>query len=73
MSELFNWIITIAYFALFLVGLVTCFKEAQSAWLSRRLDCISIYEKRNYLLKGVLNAMTAFFGILGLIQAFVGI
>lgn len=72
MNELFNWIITIAYFALFLIGLITCFKEARSAWLCRRLDCISIYEKRNYLLKAALNSITAFFGILGLIQAFVG-
>lgn len=72
MNEFLNWATTLAYFSVFIIGLVTCFKEAQSAWLCRRLDCIPIYEKRNYLFKAALNSMTAFFGILGLIQAFIG-
>ncbi len=72
MNEFFPWATTLAYFAVFLIGLITCFKETQSAWLCRRLDCIPLQEKRNYTLKAVINSITAIFGILGLIQAFVG-
>ena len=73
MTEFFNWATTLAYFAVFLIGLITCFKEAQLALLCRRLDCIPLHEKRSYTYKAIINSITAIFGILGLIQAFAGV
>lgn len=73
MNEFLNWATTLAYFAVFIIGLITCFKEARSAWLCRRLDCISIHDKRSYTFKAIANSAITFLGILGLIQAFVGV
>jgi len=78
MTELFNWAATLAYFAVFLIGLITiglitCFKEAQLALLCRQLDCIPLYDKRGYMLKAIAYSTIAICGVLGLIQAFIGV
>lgn len=73
MTELFNWVFTSAYFVVFLIGLVTCFKETQLALSYRRLDSISLHKKRSYALKAIMNSAISVLGILGLIQAFIGV
>lgn len=73
MTELFDWVATLAYFTVFLIGLITCFKEAQLALLCRQLDCIPLYDKRGYMLKAIAYSTIAICGVLGLIQAFIGV
>lgn len=52
---------------------LTCFKEAQLALLCRQLDCIPLYDKRGYMLKATAYSTIAICGVLGLIQAFIGV
>ena len=73
MTLILNWAATLAYFAVFLIGLVTCFKNAHEALLYRKYTFISIRNKRKYTLNAIANSTVAVFGILGLIQAFIGV
>lgn len=34
MTELMNWLAVFAYFAVFLMGLVACFKDAKLSWIT---------------------------------------
>ena len=72
MSELFNWVTALAYFAVFLIGLSACFKNAHAALLCRQFSFIPSWNKRGYTLKVIAHSTIAVLGILGLIQAFVG-
>ena len=73
MSELFNWVTALAYFAVFLIGLAACFKNAHSALLCRQFSFIPSWNKRGYTLKIIAHSTIAVLGILGLIQAFAGV
>ena len=73
MAEFFNWVLTLAYFAVFLIGLVTCFKNAHEALLYRKYTFISIRNKRKHTLNAIANSTVAVLGIWGLIQAFIGV
>ncbi|RSN84457.1 hypothetical protein EA770_02555 [Acinetobacter baumannii] len=73
MSELFNWATVLAYFAVFLMGLVSCFKEAKLAWITRNSTGLTIFKKRSYKLKAGASLSLAFLAIIGLFQAFQGV
>ncbi|CAM4092808.1 hypothetical protein [Acinetobacter pragensis] len=73
MSELFNWIVTLAYFAVFIMGLVGCFKDAKLSWITRNNAGLTIFEKRAYKLKAGASLSLAFLAILGLLQAMAGV
>jgi hypothetical protein len=73
MSELFNWVTALAYFAVFLIGLAACFKNAHAALLCRQFSFIPSWNKRGYTLKIIAHSTIAVLGILGLIQAFAGV
>lgn len=73
MAELINWAFTLAYFAVFLIGLIVCFKEAKLAWIMRNNKSLTIFEKRSYTLKASASLILAIFAILGLIQAVAGV
>jgi len=73
MTLILNWAATLAYFAVFLIGLVTCFKNAHEALLYRKYTFISIRNKRKHTLNAIANSTVAVLGILGLIQAFIGV
>ncbi len=62
----------IAYFLVFLMGLVTCFKEAKLAWLTRNNDGLTIFERRSYVLKAGCSLVLALLAIGGLLQAIAG-
>ena len=73
MPELFNWIVTLAYFAVFIMGLVGCFKDAKLSWITRNNAGLTIFEKRAYKLKSGASLSLAFLAILGLFQAIAGV
>ena len=73
MTELMNWLAVLAYFAVFLMGLVTCFKDAKLSWLTRNNAGLTVFEKRAYKLKSGASLSLAFLAILGLLQAIVGV
>lgn len=72
MIEIMNWATLLAYFAVFLMGLVTCFKEAKLAWLTRNTDGLTIFDRRNYVLKASCSLVLALLAIGGLLQAIAG-
>lgn len=73
MIELISWLTVLAYFAVFFMGLVVCFKEAKLAWITRNNTGLTIFEKRAYKLKTGASLSLAFLAILGLIQAIAGV
>jgi len=73
MPELFNWIVTSAYFAVFIMGLVGCFKDAKLSWITRNNAGLTIFEKRAYKLKAGASLSLASLAILGLLKAMAGV
>lgn len=73
MTELINWLTVLAYFAVFLMGLAACFKDAKLSWITRNNAGLTVFEKRAYKLKAGASLSLAFLAIGGLIQAIVGV
>ena len=73
MTELMNWLAILAYFAVFLIGLVACFKDAKLSWVTRNNTGLTVFEKRAYKLKASASLALAFLAILGLFQAMAGV
>lgn len=73
MPELFNWIVTLAYFAVFVMGLVGCFKDAKLSWITRNNAGLTIFEKRAFKLKAGASLSLASLAILGLLKAMAGV
>ena len=73
MIELMNWLAVLAYFAVFLMGLAACFKDAKLSWLTRNNTGLTVFEKRAYKLKASASLALAFLAILGLFQAMAGV
>ena len=73
MTELMNWLTVLAYFAVFLMGLVACFKDAKFAWITCNNGGLTVFEKRAYKLKAGTSLALAFLAILGLFQAMAGV
>ncbi len=73
MNDLMNWLTVLAYFAVFIMGLASCFKEAKLAWITRNNTGLTIFEKRAYKFKASASLSIAFLAILGLIQAIIGV
>lgn len=73
MNELLNWATVLAYFAVFLMGLSSCFKEAKLAWTTRNNTGLTIFEKRSHRLKAGASITLAFLAIIGLFRAFQGV
>ena len=73
MTELMNWLAVLAYFAVFLMGLVACFKDAKLSWVTRNNTGLTVFEKRAYKLKASASLALAFLAILGLFQAMAGV
>lgn len=72
MNEVMNWATVLAYFAVFLMGLGSCFKEAKLAWITRNKTGLTIFEKRSYKFKAGASITLAFLAIIGLFQAYQG-
>ena len=62
----------IAYFLVFLMGLVSCFNEAKVAWLTRNTDGLTVFERRACILKAGCSLTLAAMAIGGLLQAIAG-
>ena len=73
MTELMSWLTVLAYFAVFLMGLVACFKDAKLSWVTRNNTGLTVFEKRAYKLKASASLALAFLAILGLFQAMAGV
>lgn len=73
MTELMNWLTILAYFAVFLMGLAACFKDAKLSWIKRNNTGLTVFEKRAYKLKAGASLSLAFLAILGLFQAMAGV
>ena len=73
MTELMNWLVALAYFAVFLMGLAACFKDAKLSWATRNNTGLTVFEKRAYKLKASASLALAFLAILGLFQAMAGV
>lgn len=73
MIEFFNWVITLAYFAVFFIGLFACYKNARSAFLLHQYSFIPSYKKQNYGLKTIAHSAIGILGVLGLLQAIAGV
>ena len=73
MTELMNWLVALAYFAVFLMGLAACFKDAKLSWVTRNNTGLTVFEKRTYKLKASASLALAFLAILGLFQAMAGV
>ena len=73
MTELMNWLTVLAYFAVFLMGLAACFKDAKLSWVTRNNTGLTVFEKRTYKLKASASLALAFLAILGLFQAMAGV
>lgn len=73
MTELMNWLTVLAYFAVFLMGLAACFKDAKLSWISSNNAGLTVFEKRAYKLKASASLSLAFLAILGLFQAMAGV
>ncbi|RSP34232.1 hypothetical protein [Acinetobacter baumannii] len=73
MSVIMNWATVLAYFAVFLMGLTSCFKEAKLAWITKNNTGLTVFEKRSYKLKAGASITLAFLAIIGLFQAFQGV
>lgn len=61
----------IAYFVVFIIGLVACFNEAKTAWTTRKTDGLTVFEKRAYIAKASVALIIAFAGIGGLLQGII--
>ncbi|RZG77749.1 hypothetical protein [Acinetobacter sp. WCHAc060025] len=73
MNVLMNWLTVLAYFAVFIMGLVGCFKDAKQSWVTRNNAGLTVFEKRAYKLKAGTSLSLAFLAILGLLQAIAGV
>lgn len=73
MTSLINWLTVLAYFAVFLMGLAACFKDAKLSWITRNNTGLTVFEKRAYKLKAGASLSLAFLAILGLFQAMAGV
>lgn len=73
MAEFFNWMLTLSYFAVFIIGLLGCFKDAKLSWITRNNAGLTVFEKRAYKLKSGASLSLAFLAILGLFQAIAGV
>ncbi|MER8256022.1 hypothetical protein ABS250_16740 [Acinetobacter nosocomialis] len=73
MSVIMNWATVLAYFAVFLMGLTSCFKEAKLAWITKNNTGLTVFEKRSYKFKAGASITLAFLAIIGLFQAFQGV
>ena len=73
MTELMSWLTVLAYFAVFLMGLVACFKDAKLSRVTRNNTGLTVFEKRTYKLKASASLALAFLAILGLFQAMAGV
>lgn len=51
MNELLNWATVLAYFAVFLMGLGSCFREAKLAWTTRNNTGLTILRNAHIDLK----------------------
>jgi hypothetical protein len=61
MNELFNWILVLSYFSVFVIGLVTCSRSTSAFW-----------KQQNYI-KAISTLSVAIFAVGGLCQAFTGV
>ncbi|AZN69286.1 hypothetical protein DX910_14530 [Acinetobacter haemolyticus] len=59
----------IAYFIVFFIGVAACFKEAKTAWVARKNNGLTVFEKRAYTIIASASVLIAFAGIGGLAQA----
>lgn len=59
----------VAYFLVFFIGIVSCFKEAKLSWVARSNTGLTIFEKRAYILKAVVATLIALCGLGGLVEA----
>lgn len=73
MSDLISWSTVLAYFLVFLIGLVHCFQEARFAWTTRNNIGLTVFERRSVVLKAGSSITLAFLAIIGLYQAFQGV
>lgn len=73
MNTFFSLVFVLAYFAVFLIGLAACFKDAKLSWITRNNTGLTVFEKRDYKLKAGASLSLAFLAIGGLIQAIVGV
>lgn len=73
MTLILNWVVTLAYFAVFILGLIGCFKDAKLSWITRNNAGLTIFEKRAYKLKAGASLSLASLAILGLLQAMAGV
>ncbi|WP_336165516.1 hypothetical protein [Acinetobacter ursingii] len=63
----------LAYFAVFLLGLYHCFNEARLAWISLKVDGLTIFQRRSYLLKAGRSASLGLLALIGLYDATKGV
>jgi hypothetical protein len=73
MAELFNWIVTLAYFAIFIIGLLDCFKDAKLSWITRSNTGLTVFERRSYILKAGSSISLAVLALVGLFDAAKGV
>ena len=65
--------IVCAYFAVFLIGLYHCFKEAQFAWITKNMEGLTVFQRRSYLLKACSSFCLGFLAVIGLYDAAKGV
>mgnify|MGYP000753592213 CR=1 FL=1 len=73
MKELVNWLTVLAYFAVFFMGLASCFKEAKLAWITRNNTGLTVFERRSYALKAGSSCSLGMLALIGLFDAARGV
>ncbi|ELW9538370.1 hypothetical protein ACMSW3_000501 [Acinetobacter baumannii] len=63
----------LAFFAVFILGLYHCFKEAKLAWTIRNNTGLTIFERRSYVLKAGASVCLAVLALIGLFDAAKGV
>ncbi|WP_314338958.1 hypothetical protein [Acinetobacter guillouiae] len=65
--------IIFAYFAVFVIGLYHCFKEAKLAWVTRNTKGLTVFQRRSYLLKAGSSFCLGLLAVIGLYDAAKGV
>lgn len=63
----------LAFFAVFIIGLYHCLKEARMAWITRNSTGLTIFERRSYVLKAGASVSLAVLALIGLFDAAKGV
>lgn len=73
MTEIMNCLTVLALFAVFGIGLVTCYIEAKKSWSARKITGQTVFERKAFALKAGSPLCLAGLALIGLADAAKGV